>query len=443
MAKSPWSILRKALCCIGLSGLFLQVLCQPVVAQGQDMLPGIAQGQDTLRTITFEGLERTRPEILYRFLESEIGALPDSNVISEDAQRLQNLPFLNLVQPRLDSGGVLCFVVQEAWTRFPIANLGGVRGNFWAQLGYTDAHLLGRGIQLSAFGQLNNDRLGGQLYLRAPNLGGSGWGATLSLLRWASTEPLFFDDETVFYDYDNLSLGATALFDRNLTETWELGATYFVENFIKDERHADQLTPGIEQARIPKMLIKGSHRWGIVNQYEHQFQGWDLVQHAQAIRDLPNQSWFYIYWADARYFQRLGNSQRLNLALRLRAGLSTNRDTPFAPFVLDSHINLRGSGNRIDRGTGVITANVELRHTLWQPWKLALQGVAFSDMGTWRQPGGELNDLVQPDNFRHFVGAGLRLVLKPAHNAVLRADYGVDLYSLNQRGLVLGFGQYF
>jgi|GEM_PF-4299565 len=47
------------------------------------------------------------------------------------------------------------------------------------------------------------------------------------------------------------------------------------------------------------------------------------------------------------------------------------------------------------------------------------------------------------ETFRHFVGAGLRLVLKPAHNAVLRADYGVDLYALNQRGLVLGFGQYF
>ncbi|MBI1268610.1 MAG: BamA/TamA family outer membrane protein [Cryomorphaceae bacterium] len=423
MVASPWSILRIALLWSALSG--------------------IAQGQDTLRSIVFEGLQRTRPEMLYRFLQSQIGDASDSLVQAEDAQRLQNLPFLNLVQPRLDSGGVLCFTVQEAWTRFPIANLGGVRGNFWAQLGYTDAHLMGRGIQLSAFAQLNNERLGGQLYMRAPNLGGSNWGATLSLLRWASTEPLFFGNETVFYDYDNSSAGATLLFDRNLEQTWELGATYFVDEFTKDERHEGLSTPGTEQARIPKLLFKASHRWGIVNQYDHQFQGWDLVQHAQAIRDLPNQSWFYIYWADARWFTRLGNSQRLNLALRLRAGLSTNTVSPFAPFVLDSHINLRGSGNRIDRGTGVLTANVELRHTLWQPWKLALQGVAFSDLGTWRQPGGELNDLVQPENVRHFVGAGLRLVLKPAHNAVLRADYGVDLFEPRQRGLVLGFGQYF
>lgn len=406
-------------------------------------LMGMAWGQDTLRRIVFEGLDRTQPELLQRFVESRLGAVPDSALYHTDAQRLQNLPFISQVQPRLDSGGVLCFVVQEAWTRFPIANFGGVRGNVWAQLGLTDAHLLGRGLQLSAFGQLNDGRPGGQLYLRAPYLGGSRWGGTLSLMQWASTEPLYFGDQAVFYDYNNLSLGGTALFERKLGETWELGATYFVETYRKDPRHTGTVTPGPAQARIPKLLFKAAQRWGVVNQYAHQFEGWDLTQHAQAIYDLPYGSWFYIYWADARWFRRLGASQRLNLAMRLRAGLSTNVQSPFAPFVQDSHVNIRGSGNRIDRGTGVLTWNLELRQTLWEPWRVAVQGVAFSDLGSWRQPGGSLDDLLRPENFHHFVGLGLRIVLKPAHNAVLRADYGIDLYAPQQRGLVLGLGQYF
>ncbi|MDX2285180.1 MAG: hypothetical protein NW241_13530 [Bacteroidia bacterium] len=404
-------------------------------------LIGWVWGQDTLRCIMFEGLDRTQPALLHRFVESRLGAPPDSAVLLADAQRLQNLPFLSQARPRLDSGGVLCFEVQEAWTRFPIANFGGVRGNVWAQLGLTDAHLLGRGLQLSVFGQLNDGRPGGQLYLRAPYLGGSRWGAALSLVRWASTEPLYFAGRTVFYDYDNLSLGATAFWERKLGEAWELGATFFEESYRKDQRHEEEVTPGPAQARIPKLLIKAAQRLGTVDQHAHQFEGWDLTQHAQAICDLPYRSWFHIYWADARWFRRLGPAHRLNLAMRLRAGLSTNTVTPFAPFVLDSHINLRGSGNRIDRGTGVLTWNLELRQTLWEPWKLALQGVAFSDMGSWRQPGGALHDLVQPVNFHHFAGLGLRFVLKPAHNAVLRADYGVDLYAPEQRGLVLG--QYF
>lgn len=406
-------------------------------------LMGLVWGQDTLRGIVFEGLDRTHPALLHHFVESRLGALPDSAVLIADAQRLQNLPFLAQVRPRLDSGGVLCFEVQEAWTRFPIANFGGVRGNVWAQLGLTDAHLLGRGLQLSAFGQLNDGRPGGQLYLRAPYLGGSRWGATLSLMRWASTEPLYFADRAVFYDFDNLSLGATALWERKLGEEWELGATFFVESYRKDQRHAGEITPGPAQARIPKLLIKAAQRWGVVNQYAHQFEGWDLTQHAQVIYDLPYRSWFHIYWADARWFRRLGASQRLNLAMRLRAGLSTNVQSPFAPFVQDSHVNIRGSGNRIDRGTAVLTLNLELRQTLWEPWRMALQGVAFSDMGSWRQPGGGLDDLLRAENFHHFVGLGLRIVLKPAHNAVLRADYGLDLYAPQQRGLVLGLGQYF
>ncbi len=129
--------------------------------------------------------------------------------------------------------------------------------------------------------------------------------------------------------------------------------------------------------------------------------------------------------------------------MRLRLGLATNNDTPFAPFVLDSYVNIRGSGNRIDRGTGSAILNVEYRQTFYDKDRYAGQLVAFSDLGTWRTPGAPFNDFTNPDNFRHFVGGGFRIIYKKAFNAMLRLDYGVDVYDFDQRGFVLGFGQYF
>ena len=77
-----------------------------------------------------------------------------------------------------------------------------------------------------------------------------------------------------------------------------------------------------------------------------------------------------------------------NLAMRLRLAISTNNETPFAPFVVDSHVNLRGVGNRIDRGTAQVVFNAEYRHTVYNLNRWAGQLVAFSDIGTWRNPGG-------------------------------------------------------
>ncbi len=75
-------------------------------------------------------------------------------------------------------------------------------------------------------------------------------------------------------------------------------------------------------------------------------------------------------------------------AARLRFGIATNNDTPFAPFVLDSYINIRGSGNRIERGTAALILNLEFRQTFFETAKFGGQLVAFSDTVFWRNPEG-------------------------------------------------------
>jgi len=151
---------------------------------------------------------------------------------------------------------------------------------------------------------------------------------------------------------------------------------------------------------------------------------------------------FNILINDTKYFKRVG--KKGNFATRLRLGLSTNSESPFSPFVLDNNINIRGVGNRVDRGTAAVILNTEYRQTVFDKGKFASQLVGFTDAGSWRNPGGTLNDITSSENIQHFAGLGTRLIYKKAFNTSLRIDYSWNLKGPSQQeGFVIGFGQYF
>lgn len=144
---------------------------------------------------------------------------------------------------------------------------------------------------------------------------------------------------------------------------------------------------------------------------------------------------------DFLYYKRLGENG--NWASRLRLGLASNVNSPFAPFTVDNNLNIRGVGNTIDRGTGSIVINSEYRHTLYERNWFVLQGNAFIDAGSWRNPGGDFGDFLDRDNLRVYPGVGLRFMHKRIFNAIFRIDYGFGITPNADRGLVFGIGQYF
>jgi len=399
-----------------------------------------------IQQISWEGLKRHKVTYLSHFIQQELAQPLDSASLQEDLQRLRNLPSVSDAKAQLDTleeGFGLRISVEESWTLFPILSFGGVRGNVWGQIGATELNLLGRGVQATAYYRNNDRQHNGQLYLRVPYLWGSRWGASLNLLQWASIEPLYFEEVPTFYVYQNRTLGASVIRELDYQHTLEIGTSYFVETYRKDDRHLGQITQGPDSARIPKLLFKLTHNLDRVNYDYYTLSGWQLRQYAQMITYVPAQTQdnFFIYWADLLHFRRI--KKRGNLASRFRLGLSVNRLSPFAPFVLDSQVNIRGSGNRIDRGTGVVVWNLEYRHAIWDRRRFAAQLVAFSDAGTWREPGGEWSDLVSSETFQHFIGGGMRLIYKQAYNAMIRVDYGIDWRTPERRGIVIGVGQYF
>ena len=364
-------------------------------------------------------------------------------MLSQDLQALKNLYTVADASVTIDSvyPGKINYHIVEALTVFPIVSIGGIKDNLWFQVGIKQIHHFGRGIESSAvYGNIDG-RNNIDLFFRNLNLNGSRWGLAVNALRWASTEPLFFGEGTVTYDYDINYLALLGSYQLSVNEFIEFGGAYFTEQYKKEENQTLSEPPGPDLLKQNKTLLKLSYNIDRKNHFSFYIDGFGNRFIAQSVYTLDDQSWFHIFINDITYLKKIGT--RTNLASRLRVGLSTNRDTPFAPFVIDSRLNIRGSGNRIDRGTGQIILNAEIRRTIFDVGYFAGQAVLFSDMGTWRNPGGNLNDFVDRDNFRHFVGAGLRLIYKRAFNAMLRLDYGIDVYNSRQRGFVLGFGQYF
>lgn len=407
------------------------------------------KAQLLVENIYWKGLKKTKKSHLLRFIKHKVGKQYNPSLLADDEQQIINLASIFNVKAQADTINDkvdITFEVEEAITFFPIVNFGGLRDNVWIQLGATEQNILGRGIQATAFYQNTDRRHNGQLHVRIPYLKGSKWGVSFGATRWASVEPLFFGDtSTVFFLYDNRAVSSSMILEFGLNHTLEVGGSYFVESYRKDERHNGETTPGPASASLPKLLYKLTHRLDRRNYYHYLLRGWYLEQNLQFVQNLTDKKdpLFWMSWTDFHVYLSPKQSKLFNIASRLRLGLADNRDSPFAPFVLDSHVNIRGAGNRIDRGTASFVWNLEYRQTLIDVGHYAAQGVVFSDLGTWRKPGGALSDLFSGKTTEHFLGIGIRLIYKKMHNAILRADYGFDRNDASNNGWVLGIGQYF
>ena len=398
----------------------------------------------TIEAIEFEGLEKTKESYLRQFLKLREGEEFLTTHLQDDIQQLWNVGTNQRVAAQVDSLAnqkvKITFQLKEKKTLLPILNFGGIKNNVWFQAGFIDFNWLGRGHQFLAFYQNTDSRHGGQIYYRIPYLNQK-WGMAFNLLQWRSREPLYFPEGSVDYDYDNFSLGTTVIRNFGFRKRLELGAGFFRENYKKNESQTLDNPPGPEALVQPKISSKVEYIHNFLDYHDFYLKGWAGRGIWQTVYNFDDGTIFNSLILEGKKFHRFG--RKGNLALRTRLGISTNNDSPFAPFVVDSRVNLRGSGNRIERGTAQAILNVEYRHTFLDLNNWAVQGVVFTDLGNWRTPGGELNELLSTGELRQFVGGGFRIIYKRIYDAVLRVDYGVDIFDKNQKGIVLGIGQYF
>lgn len=394
-----------------------------------------------IASITYTGLKRSKIDALQRLTLLQPGAPLQLEVLSADLRRLSNSAGIYHTSYSLDTltdGIHIVFELLEGTTRYPIAQLGGLDNNFWWELGYEDQNWQGRGNTLTMFSRQVDGRLGGKIAYRQNYFRHYNWGFGFQLERYASQEPLYFGDEQVDYRYDNHNLGLNWKYFFHPEEDIQLGYTYFQEDYAKVNL---EQTPGPAARTEQKQLIRLGYHLRKLHYDLYQTSGFDLMLSSEVVLQPEEVLPFYLLRGIWKKYHPSGQSGLF--ATRISLGFSTNKNTPFAPFVVDSRVNIRGSGNRVDRGTAAIVLNSEYRYLLFdQPW-VGLQAVIFMDIGSWRNPGGQITDILERDNLKYFMGGGLRLIFPKAQQAMFRLDYGYGLNPAGINGFVVGLGQYF
>lgn len=394
--------------------------------------------------LKIQGNKRLKSSFVKHISSLKPGDKLDSLVIEKDIIRLKRLPSVSHAYYQVfyshDNQYNVFYNIEENFTLIPTISIYTTNDDEFAyRLGLNEFNLFGRNIGFGGFYQKDiYDSYA--INFRAPYLFSNKLGLAVNYQDLTTQEPVFFDDSSADYKYNNESIEILGLYELNFKNRIELGFNYFVEDYEYKSGITNNTVP--RALNVHKWLLKGIYEYNNLDYYYQYVSGFRSMLNIQYVTStdsmLPD---FFIGWNDFYYFKRVGTKG--NWANRIRIGFSKNDKTPFAPFSVDNNINVRGVGNTIDRGTGSIVFNTEYRYTLYDKNWFCLQGNTFIDSGTWRNPGGSLSDFTNMDNVKVYSGLGLRFIHKKIYNATFRIDYGFGLTKNSTKGLVFGIGQYF
>jgi len=399
-----------------------------------------------------QGNKRLKTSFVRLISDTKSGTVLDSTVIEQDVIRLKRLPavahaYYQIFHSHENEYNVF-YYIEENFTLNPQLNVYTTNEDEFAfRAGLYEFNTLGRNIAFGGFYQRDIfDSYGANL--RAPFLFNNKIGLALNFQDLTTQEPVFLQNGSADYKYNNTSFEVLGLYAFNFHHRIETGITFFNEDYELLFGEEQALAEGIPlDFNLNKKLFKIVYEYNDLDYYFQYVSGFKSTLNAQYVTVNQNQENantlpdFFIFWNDFLYFLRTG--EKGNWASRLRVGLASNEDSPFAPFSVDNNLNVRGVGNTIDRGTGVILLNTEYRHTLLERGPFIIQSNSFIDAGTWRNPGGDFSDFGNNQNIRVYPGVGLRFIHKKIFNATFRIDYGVGITRDATNGFVFGFGQYF
>lgn len=402
-------------------------------------------GQGIVSDVKIQGNTRTRTSLIKKISLLKTGDKLDSTVIEKDIARLIRLPsvshaYFQVFETEGENAYAVVYGIEENFTLIPFANIFTSNDDEFAfRVGLQEFNFLGQNITLGAFYQYDVFGSFG-LNVRAPYLFSNKLGLAVNYQDLTTQEPVFLDNGTADYKYNNTSIEVLGLYEFNYKNRLELGLNLFTEDYEYISGATDPSVP--QDLLVEKFLFKLLYNYDGITYYYHYLDGFRSslnLQYVTSTSDaLPD---FIIGFNDFSYFKRVG--EKGNWATRLRLGLASNIDTPFAPFAVDNNLNIRGVGNTIDRGTGAIVLNTEYRHSLIEKDWFVLQGNVFLDGGSWRNPGGDFGDFASDQNVRIYPGVGIRFIHKRIFNAIFRIDYGYGVTPQATRGVVFGIGQYF
>lgn len=398
------------------------------------------RAQKQVDAIVVEGVENHHIGFIEQFISIRAGDDVDTARAIADCHLLRQLPSVYHADVKWeDRNGqwTQVYFLEEARTLIPYvyAGQGGAMESLTLQAGVSEFNFLGRGVWLMADYQYK-ELHSASVAFRIPFVTGRPWNVGGAFKHWNTIEPLYFGELPVRYHYQN-RYGQLNV-SRLITPRDEVGvsAALFDETYERRTLAEEEIAPSNQyfQKRLLQVFTRMDHR------RPHFFiQRGTLTEIRLTTvfnKTIPDER-FEQLEANFRHYRQL--RPNWNGALRLQAGISTHREGPFSPFVFDSQLNLRGSGDRVARGTATVVANSEWRRTLIDKSKWAVQAVGFVDAG-WLREADDDRMQMKP---KAFAGVGARFHVKRFYNAIFRVDYGQGVVRDQSGGFVFGLGQYF
>ncbi len=398
-----------------------------------------------VKHIIYEGNKKTAKNTLDNIITLKEGEPLDSLILDLDSKLLSRLAVCNKAeyQVKKDEMGNydVTYQFHETNTIIPTTSIWTASNEqFSYQIGVKEFNFLGKNKEIGFFYR-NNGFHSFSFSYKDPFLINKTTGLGIVLQRLKSLEPVFISKNKTDYEYTNSSIEVFALKKITPYHQLKIGVNFFKEDYelYKDN---DELAELVNNVNINNLMFKTGFEFNRLT-YDYQYlNGFKTEFNGQLVfpfgEQQPN---YFVAWNDFLYYKKVASKG--NFASRARLGIASEISTPFAPFSLDNNLNIRGVGNVIDRGTAAIVVNAEYRYTIYEKSWLVIQSNIFIDAGNWREPGGELSDVLTTKNTRIHPGAGLRFIHKKIYNAVIRLDYGVGIINDKQQGLVFGIGQYF
>ncbi|MCF6279211.1 MAG: outer membrane protein assembly factor [Flavobacteriaceae bacterium] len=397
-----------------------------------------------INNIEIFGAKKTKVEFLKKIINSKENKTLDSLVLKRDIVRLIRLPSIARATFKVVHAHQnyydISITIEENFTIIPELSIWEVANNQTAiKIGLNEFNLFGRNINIGGFYQFNGFHSYGFKY-SAPQLFSNKLGLSITHQNQKSEEPVRFNNSTASYLYNDVSTEVLGLYELNFKNNIRFGINYLKEKYTQLSGDITSFFP--QEVNANKLLFKSVYTYDNLR-YDYQYlDGFKSVFYGQFITSLSSsQKDFLVAWNNFLYYKRIGTKG--NWANRVRFGLSSNRRSPFVPFVSDNNINLRGVGILVDRASGTLVWNTEYRHTLYDKNWFAIQSNVFLDAGFWRASGSSFNQFLAIDNLQVHTGLGVRFIHKKIYNAILRIDYGVGVTPNSPKGFVFGLGQYF
>ena len=395
---------------------------------------GIADGETVwIDTVHIEGLIHTKQETILRLLPRSVPAEFTRAEMEEFERRVQNLSLFDRVQVTRD-GSIVTVDVEEKVTLAPILKFtsGASVKDLSATVGIVEYNLFGTGTQLG--GQFNYSE-------RGPNV-------DLWLSQHAFEPGRWAKEIKGFYNVNGIRFAdSTSNWTRNRIGTeLELKGPYqygsplryevvvkFYRELIDDEKGAQRPPEGYYVGVIPELTWDKYH-WH------------DLVPSGYRIALALRPGFFFganqqRHEAELNYLHGIPLGSTTVLMINSVAEAVNNSGNPNHSLLIGSIAGVRGLSDNLYRNRAQAYTNLELRHAIQVAPRWAVQGVLFSDFGTFQSftDEGNLRDWQGAVN----VGTGVRIVPTFLSNTLLRVDVA-HLFSPSPNSLIqFGITQYF